>query len=219
MDLISPSELNEMTVIKRSLALSTEIINNVRYISIQRMFQKSDLSHKFVSSICLIKESEWTELKRIREGITSLTVRTMFGRVFQGLLLCEVQRRIPSTLIPEDNADVEILLITSMSELLCDYLKTNIEEIFVCHGCATEEGNQLAHECVTQNNEIRARIYANRALLKTDLNNFVRDYVERNIQIANYIDDCFIKSLDMCNVIKTAVDLYIATDLNPFRMF
>lgn len=96
MDFLSPSDLNEMVIIKKSLVLSAERINNVSYVSFQRLFQRSDFSYKFVPSISLIRESEWNELKRIRNEITSLSVQTMFGRVFRGLLLCEVQRLCPS---------------------------------------------------------------------------------------------------------------------------
>ena len=219
MDFISLDELNEMVILKRSLLLSSESISNVSYISIQRFFQKSDLSHKFLPCSCLISVSEWNELKKIRDEITSFAVQTMFGRVFKGLLLCEVKKRIPSSFVLEDSTDSDILLSTSMCELLRDYLSSNIEEIFICNGCNSDEGNQLAHECVTQNNDMRARIYGNRALLKTDLNNFVRDYVDRNIQICNYINDRFLESLNMSNIIKTAVDLYVASDPNPLRIF
>ena len=52
MEFIPPAELNEMTIIKQSLALFTKRFNNVRFISIQRIFQKSSLFHEFVPCIC-----------------------------------------------------------------------------------------------------------------------------------------------------------------------
>lgn len=219
MDLIPSSELNEMHIIEKSILLSSEYINDVRYISMQRFFQKNDFTRKFVPSSCLISESEWEELKRIRKEISSLAVRVMFGRVFQGLLLCEVKKRIPQLFVQEKSEDAEIILTTSMSELLSDYLKSNIEEIFMCNGCDMNLGNQLGHECVTQTNEIRSQIYGDRALLRIDLINFVNDYVERNCQICKYINEYFVKSLNMSNIVKTALDLYVASDPNPMRMF
>lgn len=219
MDSIPSSELKEMTIIENSLLLSTEQINGIGYISIQRFFQRNDLTRKFVPSIALISQSEWDELKKIRNEISSLAVRVMFGRVFQGLLLWEVQRRTPSSVVQESNEDAEIILTTSMSELLSDNLKSNIEDIFMCNGCEMSLGNQLGHECVTQNNEIRARIYGDRAFLKIDLSKFINDYVERNSLVCKYINENFVKSLNMCNVIKSAVDLYVASDLDPMRLF
>ena len=142
----------------------------------------------------------------------------MFGRVFKGLLLCEVKMRLLPSFAQEDNADTDILLSTSMCELLRDYLSSNIEEIFMCNGCNSDERNQLAHECVTQNIDMRARIYGNRALLKTALNRFARDFVERNIQICNYINDRFLDSLNMSDTIKTAIELYVASDPDPLRI-
>lgn len=219
MDSIPSSELKEMTIIENSLLLSTEQINGVRYISIQRFFQRNDLSRKFVPSIGLISEMEWEELKRIRKEVSSLAVRVMFGPIFQGLLLWEVQRRFPSSVVQENSEDTEILLATSMSELLSDYLKSNIQDIFMCNGCDMNLGNQLGHECVTQSNEIRAQVYGDRALLRIDLSKFISDYVERNCQICKYINEYFVKSLNMSNIVKTAIDLYVASDPNPMRMF
>lgn len=219
MDLIPSSELEDMRIIENSLLLSTERINGVKYVSIQRFFQRRDLTRKFVPSIGLISEMEWEELKRIRKEISSIAVRLMFGRIFQGLLLWEAQRRIPSSVVQESSEDAEIILTTSMSELLSDYLKSNIDEIFMCNGCDMNLGNQLGHECVTQGNEIRAKIYGDRAFLKIDLSKFINDYIERNSQICKYINANFIDSLNMCNIIKTAIDLYVASDDDPMRLF
>ena len=55
----------------------------------------------------------------------------------------DVQKQLD--FIVENSADVKIL----PSELQFDYLIPNIEKS-LCNGYNMDEGNQLAHECVTQ---------------------------------------------------------------------
>jgi hypothetical protein len=219
MDSKLPSESSGINSIQDELLICTEYIENVPYVSLQRFFQnKKDLSRKFVNSICLLGESEWKELKRIRDEVTSTAVNVMFGRVLKTLILREIQHRTSPTTTPGDNDDAEIILTTSITELLKDYLQSNIAEVFVCNGCDMDLENQLGHECLTYDREFRVRLYGDKALLKIDLNKFVKEFVERNIAMVNYINERYINSLNISNLIKAAIDLYVSSDPNPFPL-
>lgn len=212
------SDSKRITIGKDSVLIGIERIDDQPHISLQCFFQTKDFSRRFVPSICLLRESEWNELKRVRKEITSSAVRVMFDHLFRKILLQETRKRMPSNIISESNSDIESALTTSMAELLKDYLSSNIAEIFQCSGCEMELGNQLGHECIMSGNDYRADVYGDRALLNIDLHSFVNDFIERNIQISNYLSECFISSLDTSCLIKTAIDLYVASDPEPMRV-
>lgn len=216
-----PMNSADILIVEDSVMLSTVCKNGEQYISIQRFFQKRDFSRKFIPSICLLSEHEFKELIRIHKIVTSSVISVMYERVYRRLLMQEVKNRTPTTVIQgDDNAEEEeIILTTSMTELLKDYLEVGIADVFQCNGCYAGHENQLGHECITYNHDYRVSIYRERALLKIDLNNFVRDFMERNIQLSNSITENFINSLNMSNLIQAAVDLYIASDLDPMRVF
>lgn len=171
----SEQELSNLKIIENSVMVSKERINEVKHFLVQRFFQKRDFSRKFVPSVCLLNETEWKELKRISKEVNSTAIAVMFGRVFRRLLMQEVQSRTPSTPEPGNNAEEEMILTTSMTELLKDYLERNIGELFKCNGCENGWENQLGHECVTEDNNFRAHIYGDFAFLRIDLNDFVKD--------------------------------------------
>ncbi|GFT37830.1 uncharacterized protein TNCV_4128911 [Trichonephila clavipes] len=102
---------------------------------------------RMVSPLSMLKETEWNILKDIHKQITSKTVSIMFGRVFLKLLRKEVAKHIP---FPKsdcvDCIDVEMVLTTSMVELLCNHIEENISSLFVCFGCLEGYENQLGHE-------------------------------------------------------------------------
>lgn len=214
-----PSDPKILNIIEDSLLLCSEFIDNQHCITFQRFYQKKDLTRNFVPSLCFLRANEWEELRRIRKEVTSSAVNVMFGQVFKRILQQEVRNRTSSSIPIEDTFDVEIILTTSMIELLKECLKSNILKIFKCNGCQMDLGNQLGHECITYNNELRASLYSDRALLHTDLNIFIKDFVEKNIHMLNYISENFINSLNMSNLISGAIDLYIASDPDPLRMF
>ncbi|GFU58125.1 PC4 domain-containing protein [Trichonephila clavipes] len=129
-------EDGKVFVIKDCLLLSRTVIENVTHIIMQRYFQRKDFTRKFLTPVSMLKETEWNVLKDIHKQITSKTVSIMFGRVFLKLLRQEVAKHIP---FPKsdcvDCIDAEMVLTTSMVELLCNHIEENISSLFVCFEC------------------------------------------------------------------------------------
>ncbi|GFY73279.1 PC4 domain-containing protein [Trichonephila inaurata madagascariensis] len=113
-------------VIKDCLLLSRTVIENVTYIIWQRYFQRKDFSRKFLTALSMLKETEWNALKDIHKQITSKTVSIMLGRVFLKFLRKEVAKYIPFQKSDFNCIDAEIVLTTSMVELLCNHIQENI---------------------------------------------------------------------------------------------
>ncbi|GFU05359.1 uncharacterized transposon-derived protein F54H12.3 [Trichonephila clavipes] len=177
-------EDGKVFVIKDCLLLSRTVIENVTHIIMQRYFQRKDFTRKFLTPVSMLKETEWNVLKDIHKQITSKTVSIMFGRVFLKLLRQEVAKHIP---FPKsdcvDCIDAEMVLTTSMVELLCNHIEENISSLFVCFGCLEGYENQLGHECMTYSNGQRISEYGDLAILNMDWDKLVADFVNRNIQM------------------------------------
>ncbi|GFQ80153.1 PC4 domain-containing protein [Trichonephila clavata] len=203
-------------VIKDCLMLSRTVIENVTYIICQRYFQRKDFSRKFLTPVSMLKKTEWKVLyiyiKDIQKQITSKTVSIMFGRVFLKLLRKEVAKHIPFPKSDYDCIDAEIVLTTSMVELLCNHIQENISPLFICYGCLEGYENQLGHECMTYSNEQRISNYGDLAILNMDWDKLVADFVNRNIQMVNYISEIFLNKLNMNVLIENAKQMYVATD-------
>ncbi|GFU56743.1 PC4 domain-containing protein [Trichonephila clavipes] len=182
-------------VIKDCLLLSRTVIENVTYIICQSYFQRKD-SRKFLTPVSMLKETEWNALKDIQKQITSKTVSIMFGRVFLKLLRKDVAKHIPFPKSDFDCIDAEIVLTISMVELLCNHIQENISSLFICYGCLEGYKNQLGHECLTHSNEQRISEYGDLSMLNMDWDKLVADFVNRNIQIVNYMMDNF-KTLEL----------------------
>ncbi|GBN52808.1 hypothetical protein AVEN_221775-1 [Araneus ventricosus] len=116
-------------------------------------------------------------------------------------------------------SDVEMVLSMSLRELLEDNIKSRIEEMTVCNGCIENQANHLAHECMTMNFESRHSLYGVLAILSMDIEIVVRNFIERNTQMLNYINEVFLNNLNMDLLIKNVCDMYIASDTMPHRMF
>ncbi|GFU28709.1 PC4 domain-containing protein [Nephila pilipes] len=106
--------------------LSRTVVENVTYITLQCYYQRKDFSRKCLAPVSMLNETEWNELKNIHEQITSKTVSLMFGRVFRKLLKKEVTKHIPFPKTDFDCIDAEIVLTTSMVELLSYHIQENI---------------------------------------------------------------------------------------------
>ncbi|GFX60085.1 PC4 domain-containing protein [Trichonephila clavipes] len=191
-------EDGKVFVIKDCLLLSQTVIENVTHIIMQRYFQRKDFTRKFLTPVSMLKETEWNVLKYIHKQITSKTVSIMFGRVFLKLLRQEVAKHIP---FPKsdyvDCIDAEMVLTTSMVELLCNHIEENISSLFVCFGCLEGYENQLGHECMTYSNGQRISEYGDLAILNMDWDKLVADFVNRNIQMTDFpINDKVLASAD-----------------------
>ncbi|GFX57675.1 PC4 domain-containing protein [Trichonephila clavipes] len=161
----------------------------------------------------MLKETEWNVLKDIHKQIMSKTVSIMFGRVFLKLLRKEVAKHIP---FPKSDSvdciDAEMVLTTSMVELLCNHIEENISSLFVCFGCLEGYENQLGHECMIYSNGQRISEYGDLAILNMDWNKLVADFVNRNIQMVNYMNEMFLNKLNMNVLIENAKQRHVATD-------
>ncbi|GFX97557.1 hypothetical protein TNCV_2841171 [Trichonephila clavipes] len=87
-----------------------------------------------------------------------------FDHMLRNLLLSEASKITPSAVVNTDASEVELMLTTSLIELLCDFLGNSITDVFECYGCAQQYGNQLAHECITMDYETRIRLYGDLAV-------------------------------------------------------
>ncbi|GBM99544.1 hypothetical protein AVEN_250612-1 [Araneus ventricosus] len=116
-------------------------------------------------------------------------------------------------------SDVEMVLSMSLTELLAGNIKSRIDDVLVCKGCLENQANQLGHECVTMNFESRHSLYGDLAILSIDIELLVKEFVEKNMQMLNYINDTFLNNLNIVLLVKNASDMYIASDIMPHRMF
>ncbi|GFY71574.1 hypothetical protein TNIN_327841 [Trichonephila inaurata madagascariensis] len=115
-------------------------------LSYGTLFQRKDFSRKFMTPVSMLKKRNGMKLKDIQKQITSKTVSIMFGRVFLKLL---TKGWLNTTLFPKksdfDFIDAEIVLTTSMVELLCNHIQENVSSLFICYGCLEGYENQLGH--------------------------------------------------------------------------
>ncbi|GFY70624.1 hypothetical protein TNIN_426621 [Trichonephila inaurata madagascariensis] len=88
-------------------------------------------------------------IKIIQKQIKSKSVSIMFGGVFLKLLKKEVAKHNPFPKSDFNCIDAEIVLTTSMVELLCNHIQENVSSLFVCYGCLEGYKNQLGYECMT----------------------------------------------------------------------
>ncbi|GFS44788.1 PC4 domain-containing protein [Trichonephila inaurata madagascariensis] len=136
----------------------------------------------------------------------------MFERLFLKLLRKQVAKHIPFPKSDFDCIDAEIVLTTSMVELLCNHIEENISSLFICFGCLEGYENQLGHECMTYSNEQRISEYGDLVILNMDWDKLVAGFVNRNIQMVKYMNEIFLNKLNMNVLIENAKQMYVATD-------
>ncbi|GFT99229.1 PC4 domain-containing protein [Trichonephila clavipes] len=172
-----------------------------------------DFTRKFLTPVSMLKETEWNVLKDIHKQITSKTVSIMFGRVSLKLLRQKwLNTFLFQNLTASIVSDAEMVLTTSMVELLCNHIEENISSLFVCFGCLEGYENQLGHECMTYSNGQRISEYGDLAILNMDWDKLVADFVNRNIQMVNYMNEMFLNKLNMNVLIENAKQMYVARD-------
>ncbi|GFY78714.1 hypothetical protein TNIN_49521 [Trichonephila inaurata madagascariensis] len=145
-DTKSDSSFSDDSVPPRHFHLGQDVYASVTYFAtmhpnviFQRYFKKKDYSKKFVSGTCVLSD---------KTGSKSVMWLT-FDRMLRNLLLSEASKIMPSAVMNTDASEVELVLTTSLIELLCDYLGNSVTDVFECYGCAQQYGNQLGHECIT----------------------------------------------------------------------
>ncbi|GBN87919.1 hypothetical protein AVEN_155586-1 [Araneus ventricosus] len=214
-----PSETGKVLIVRDTLFLTSAWIENVPYVSLQRYVTKQDFSRQFLPSVCLLTETEWNQLQCLRKKITESCKSLMFNNFLKKKILLEVSSRSPRTNLQMELSDVEMVLSMSLTELLADNIKRRIEEVMVCNGCIENQANQPGHECVTMNFESRHSLYGDLAILSMDIEIVARNFIERNAQMLNYINETFFNNLNMDLLVKNACDMYIASDIMPHRTF
>ncbi|GBO11295.1 hypothetical protein AVEN_245957-1 [Araneus ventricosus] len=121
-----PNDSGDISVIENSLMISITWINEEPFVNLQRFFEKKDFSRQFFPSVCLLSEAQWMHLNQIRKDLTSAAIRLLFSKIFLNLLRKEVSGQTPKALSSEECGDIEMVLTTSLLELLRDYLGENI---------------------------------------------------------------------------------------------
>ncbi|GBM89635.1 hypothetical protein AVEN_190287-1 [Araneus ventricosus] len=214
-----PSEMGKVLIVRDTLFLSTAWIEDKPFISFQRYVTKVNISRQFLPCVCLLTETEWNQLQFIRKKISESCKSLMFGNFLKKKILSEVSSRSPRINLEMELSDVEMVLSVSLTELLADNIKSRIEEMMVCNGCIENQANQLGHECVTMNLESRHSVYGDLAILSMDIEIVARNFIDRNAQILNYINEAFLNNLNMDLLIKNSCGMCISSDTMPHRMF
>ncbi|GBM79808.1 hypothetical protein AVEN_268111-1 [Araneus ventricosus] len=203
-----PSETGKVLIVRDTLFLTSAWIENVPHISLQRYVTKQDFSRQFLPSVCLLTETEWNQLQCLRKKISESCKSLMFNNFLKKKILLEVSSRSPRTNLQMELSDVEMVLSMSLTELLANNIKRRIEEMMVCNGCIENQANQLGHECVTMNFECRHSLYGDLAILSMDIEIVARNFIERNAQMLNYINETFFNNLNMDLLVKNTCDMY-----------
>ncbi|GBN19248.1 hypothetical protein AVEN_65986-1 [Araneus ventricosus] len=143
----------------------------------------------------------------------------MFGNFLKKKILLEVSSRSPRTNLQMELSGVEMVLLMPLTKILADNIKSRIDDELVCKGCLENQANQLGHECVTMNFESKHSLYGDLAILSIDIELLVKAFVEKNMQMLNYINENFLNNLNIILLVKNACDMYIASDIILHRMF
>ncbi|GFR32220.1 PC4 domain-containing protein [Trichonephila clavata] len=161
-----------------------------------------------------MNENCWLELAQIRKRITESAMSMVFDCIFQKLLLNVVSKITPNVVVNTDISEVESILTTSLIELFYEYLGSSITDVFECFGCSQEYANQLGHECITMDHETRLQLYGDLAFFAMNFEQLIQDFIQRNIQMLNYLNPMFVNKWDMLSIFDSAKSMYIASDPN-----
>lgn len=222
LDYLNPSCLSSKSeIIDEELMISTVSIEDTPHIILQRYFQRKDFVRVFTPTICLLSDSEWQTLRNIHKDVTTDIIRELFCKIFPKMILKEADQQMSPSANPSEmgNDDAEMVLTTSMVELLKCHLEASINNVFECIGCEENFGNQLGHDCMTMNRDRKLRRYGNVAIFSMDLELLAQEFVQQNVQIISYVTKGFFNNLDMSRLIENAKELYIASDPCPDLMF
>ncbi|GFQ75053.1 PC4 domain-containing protein [Trichonephila clavata] len=211
---VPSSSTEETYVLKDALMISTVFIEDVSHITRPRYFKQKDFSGKFIPGTCVMNENCWLELAQIRKRIKESAMSMVSDCIFRKLLLNEVSKITPNVVVNTDISEVESVLTTSLIELFYEYLGSSITDVFECFGCAQEYANQLGHECVTMDHKTRLQLYGDLAFFAMNFEQLIQDFIQRNIQMLNYLNPMFVNKWDMLSIFDSAKSMYIASDPN-----
>lgn len=206
-------------LVKDCLMLSMVDNENTTNIVLQRYVKRKDFIRVFLPSVCLLSELEWENLKDIRKEVTKDITSVLYGRLFPKIILKEVSKQTRSNTTNIENCDAEMVLTTSLMELLKQHLKMKIDELFICSGCDANYENQLGHECITFNYNQRLSRCGNLAFFSIDLELLANEFIQHNLHIVNYITEEFLSKLNVHSMLTNVKEIYVTSDPDPLRMF
>ncbi|GBM63964.1 hypothetical protein AVEN_85659-1, partial [Araneus ventricosus] len=195
-------------------------VTDTAYVTMQRYFVKRDMSRDFAPGVCVMSLAEWERLKSVQDDVSKSFYSVLFGKTFRAKVLEEIKRQNPPSASGDSltPSDAEMVLTTSLVEVLKSYIEDGIQKIFDCDGCNRNLGNQLGHDCIYMSFNLRIKRYGELSICNIDFNALGRDFVKQNIGICNYISGNFIDKLDAEFLIQSAAELYIADDPNVWEM-
>ncbi|GBM31804.1 hypothetical protein AVEN_56907-1 [Araneus ventricosus] len=88
--------------------------------------------------------------------------------------------------------DVEMVLSTYLTDLLAENIRSQINDVLVCNGCLENQAKQLGLECATMNFESRHSLYGDFDRLSMGIQHLVKDFIERNVKMLNYVNEAFL---------------------------
>lgn len=206
-------------IVKDFLMLSAvENEQSINFV-LQRYIRRKDFVRVFLPSVCILSELEWKNLKNIHAKVSKEIIFALYSRSFPKIVLKEVSKQTISNMTDIENCDAEMVLTTSLLELLKQHLQMKIDELFVCSGCDANYENQLGHECITFNYNQRLSRCGNLAFLSIDLELLASEFIQHNLHIVNYITEEFLSKLDVHSMLTNVKEIYVTSDPDPLRMF
>lgn len=206
----------EVIVIQDSLMLSNVQVNNVPHLSLQCYLKRQNFSRYFLPNICLLTKNEWEMLESLRERVTSSAMCLLLQQIFPRFVEREVSKQSSTPSSDFEKSDVDMVLTTSLLELLKIHLQKQISELFECSGCRDGCENQLGHDCINLSYAHRLRRYGNLALFSINFEQLAADFVNQNIHIVNYINENFFNSLIIPALLESVKEMYVASEPDLF---
>lgn len=173
MDFIGlPSPTGEIAIVRNSLMLSSAYIDEQPYVVLQKFFQRKDFSRQFFPDVMLLTQSEWDLLKELTDHVNRQVSDLQFT-VFRRLVLREAAVRAPSAVFSGNMCVPEMERVLVMS--LTDVLKAAV----------ISTGHDVSM-----------------ALSLIDFKKLSADFIEKNVQIVNYITEEFLGKIDFKNLVN-----------------
>lgn len=139
-----PNFYDAFSLVNNELFLAVVERNDQKYISMQKCFLNTDCSRQFVPGVCILSEYQWCRLKDVNKDISHCVITF----ILKHALPLQIEKCIENHELPEfdsnlEKKDCEILLTSSLCEQIEQFLCEGIKEVFICHGCILQYGNQL----------------------------------------------------------------------------
>nr|DAC81378.1 TPA_asm: MOSUB [Parasteatoda house spider adintovirus] len=203
-------------ILEDSLLIAKADLDIGPHVTFQKYFLRKNFTREFTKSMCTLSDTEFSTLatdKLFQEKVSASIATLLFQHNFPHIVLEEVKKRPPPSPLPViESSDVDIMLTTSLLELVRVNIASSIKVIFNCFGCEENYENQLGHECMTLSHELKLLRCGDLIFSHFDLVQLAHDFLETNALITNYINKNFFSKLNVSNLIRNAKELYITSD-------